>query len=216
MKIKLLHIGAALLAMSQITLVSGQTSGGVPLFQIPPSPAQPHQQPKLELNTPLPVPAPASTSAVDKTTIRVNQLKIVGEYLYEESELVALSGFKPGSDLTLTDLQVMAGKITDHYRKNGYFLAQAYLPAQDIKDGVVTIAIVIGQYGTVSIDNQTNLSNALANNPISGLESGDAIESGPLETRLLLLSDLAGVNVNSTLMQDCLIPAPTDWGAQSI
>lgn len=200
MKKNSLRIGAALLTISQVTLVAGQSSGGVPLFQIPPPSAQPQQPVRLEVNTPPPAPSPATTSAIDKTTIRVNQIKVVGEYLYAESELVALSGFQPGSDMTLTDLQVITGKITDHYRKNGYFLAQAYLPAQDIKDGIVTIAVVIGQYGTVSIDNQTNLSNALANNLISGLESGDAIESGPLETRLLLLSDLAGVNVNSTLM----------------
>lgn len=199
MKIKPRHIGAALLAMSQATLVAGQ-SVGVPLFQIPPTSAQPQQPIKLEINTPQPALSPATTSTTDKTTIRVNQIKVVGEYLYEESELIALTGFQPGSDMTLSDLQVLTGKITDHYRNNGYFLARAYLPAQDIKDGIVTIAVSIGQYGAVSIDNQTNLSNALASNLASGLESGNAIESGPLETRLLLLSDLAGVNVKSTLM----------------
>lgn len=198
MKIKPLHIGAALLAMSQATLVASQTVGGVPLFQIPPSSAQPHQPIRLELETPLP--APSTTTVIDKTKIRVNQIKVTGQYLYEESELIALSGFQPGNDMTLTELRAISGKITDHYRKHGYFLAQAYLPTQDIKDGIVTIAVVVGQYGAVSIDNQTNLSNALANNLVSGLESGNAIEAGPLETRLLLLSDLAGVKVNSTLM----------------
>ena len=197
MKIKPFHIGAALLAMSQATLVTGQTSGGVPLFQIPPATIQPHQPVNLELEKPA---APPLPSAVDTTKIRVNNIKITGQYLYEESELIAISGFQPGSDMTLTDLRAMTGKITDHYRKNGYFLAQAYLPTQDIKDGIVTVAVVVGQYGEVSINNQTNLSNTLANNLISGLESGNAIESGPLETRLLLLSDLAGVKVNSTLL----------------
>jgi hemolysin activation/secretion protein len=197
MKIKPLHIGAALLAMSQATLVTGQTSGGVPLFQIPPATIQPHQPVNLELEKPA---APTLPSVVDTTKIRVNNIKITGQYLYEESELIAISGFQPGSDMTLTDLRAMTGKITDHYRKNGYFLAQAYLPTQDIKDGIVTVAVVVGQYGEVSINNQTNLSNTLANNLISGLEGGNAIESGPLETRLLLLSDLAGVRVNSTLL----------------
>jgi len=197
MKIKPLHIGAALLAMSQASFVAGQTSGAVPLFQIPPATTQPHQPVKLELEKPAAPPVP---SAVDTTKIRVNNIKITGQYLYDESELIAISGFQPGSDMTLTDLRAMTGKITEHYRKNGYFLAQAYLPTQDIKDGIVTVAVVVGQYGVVSINNQTNLSNALANNLISGLESGNAIESGPLETRLLLLSDLAGVKVNSTLL----------------
>jgi hemolysin activation/secretion protein len=197
MKIKSLHIGAALLAMSQVTLVTGQTAGGVPLFQIPPPTLQPHQPAKLQLEKPASSPA---SSVVDTTTIRVNNIKITGQYLYDESELIAISGFQPGTDMTLTELRAMTGKITEHFRRNGYFLAQTYLPTQDIKDGIVNVSVVVGQYGAVSINNQTNLSNALANNLVSGLESGNAIESGPLETRLLLLSDLAGVNVNSTLM----------------
>lgn len=196
MKIKISNISIALLVMAQANLALGQGTGAIPLFQIPPTPVQPHQAPKFELETPIPSPAP---SVVDTTTIRVNNIKITGQYLYEESELIAISGFTPGSDMTLTELRAMTGRITNHFRKNGYFLAQAYLPTQDIKEGVVTVAVVVGQYGEVSINNQTNLSNSLANNLMSGIESGNAIESGPLETRLLLLSDLAGVKVSSTL-----------------
>ena len=29
----------------------------------------------------------------------------------------------------------MAARIADYYHRSGYFVAQAYLPAQDIKDG---------------------------------------------------------------------------------
>ena len=64
----------------------------------------------------------------------------------------------------------MAAKIADHYRRNGYFVAQAYLPAQDIKDGAVTIAVIEGRYGKVSLRNQTNLSDGLANGLLGGIE----------------------------------------------
>jgi hemolysin activation/secretion protein len=182
--------------MSHAHLAYSQVTGGVPLFQIPPAPIQPHQAPKLEVEIPVAAPTP---SAPDTTTIRVNNIIITGQYLYDESELIAISGFTKSSDMTLTDLRALTSRITNHFRMNGYFLALAYLPAQDIKEGIVTITVVVGHYGAVSINNQTNLSNALANNLLSGLESGNAIETGPLETRLLLLSDLAGVKVNSIL-----------------
>jgi len=197
MKIKLTSIGGLLLALSQITHAAPVPSGSIPLFQIPPAPVQPQDPPKFELQQAAPIPAP---ERVDTTKIRVNAIKISGNQVYDDSELLAISGFEPGSDLTLTDLRAISNRIAAFYHTNGYFLTQAYLPAQNIKEGVVTIAVVVGQYGNVTINNQTNLSDSLANSLISGVDSGELIESGTLETRLLLLSDLAGVKVNSALV----------------
>jgi hypothetical protein len=102
--------------------------------------------------------------------------------------------------MTLSGLRAMAARIADYYHKNGYFLAQAYLPAQDIQGGVVTIAVIDGQYGKVTLNNQSRVSDGLANNLLGGLNAGDAITSAALENRLLLLSDLPGVKVSSTLL----------------
>jgi len=97
--------------------------------------------------------------------------------------LLAVTGFIPGSELSLSDLRGMASKIANYYHRNGYFVAQAY-----------------GQYGNVTLHNQTNVSDDLANSLLGGLNSGDPVTSAPLESRLLLLSDLPGVKVNSTLV----------------
>ncbi|MEO6354863.1 MAG: ShlB/FhaC/HecB family hemolysin secretion/activation protein, partial [Burkholderiaceae bacterium] len=132
--------------------------------------------------------------------IIVNSLKVTGEKAYSEAQLLAVTGFRPGTELTLTDLNAMASKIADYYHRNGYFVAQAYLPAQEIKDGVVTIAVIDGQYGKVTLRNQSNLSDGLANNLLGGINSGDPVTAAPLESRLLLLSDVPGVNVKSTLV----------------
>lgn len=94
----------------------------------------------------------------------------------------------------------MASRITSFYQSKGYFVALAYLPEQDVKDGNVTISVVEGQYGRVTLDNQTNVSDSVANNLLDGLAPGDAITTAPLERRLLTLSDLPGVQVNSTLV----------------
>ena len=124
---------------------------------------------------------------------------MTGVQTYPEAELVALTGFRPGSELTLADLRGMALKITEHYRSQGYFVAQAYLPAQEIKNGAVTIAVVEGQYGKIAVRNQSNLSDNLAHRQLDGINTGDTIAIAPLESRLLLLSDIPGVNVTSTL-----------------
>ncbi len=69
----------------------------------------------------------------------------------------------------------MAAKISAFYNRRGYFVAQAYVPAQGVEDGSVTIVVIEGRYGKVGLDNHTNLSNRLAHSILRGLDSGDDV-----------------------------------------
>ncbi len=185
---------AALLALSQSAFAQTPPLGGQ-IQQIPPAPVPQRAIPDIRIE-------PGTTPAVpgsEQARILVRSLRVTGQTLYSEAELVAITGFSPGSELTLSDLRGMALKIADHYRRNGYFVAQAYLPAQNIEGGAVTIVVLEGRYGSVSLRNQTNLSDSLANGLLDGVKAGDTIAIAPLESRLLLLSDIPGVNVRSTL-----------------
>lgn len=186
-----------MLTASHTAVAVAPIGGAVPLFQIPAPPEQAQELPKFEALEPAQAPVPVAT---DTTQIRVNQIKITGNPIFSESELLAASDFVPKTDLSLDELRSIAEKITSFYRNEGYFLTQAYLPAQEIKKGVVTVAIVVGQYENISINNQTNTSDNLAHAVMSNVNRGDLIESGSLETSLLSLSDLAGVEVTSTLV----------------
>jgi len=186
----------AVLVLSQSVFAQQVPSAGSQMQQIPPIPVPQKAAPKVEVK-------PGSTPAIadaDSVKIIVNRLNVTGAQAYSEAELLAVTGFIPGSELSLSDLRGMASKIANYYHRNGYFVAQAYLPAQEIKDGAVTIAVIDGQYGNVTLHNQTNVSDDLANSLLGGLNSGDPVTSAPLESRLLLLSDLPGVKVNSTLV----------------
>ncbi len=185
----------ALLALSQSAFAQTPPSAGGQLQQIPPAPSPQRPVPEIRIEQRTAPLAPGLARA----KILVKSLRVTGQALYSEAELLAISGFSPGRELSLTELRGMASKIANHYHANGYFLAQAYLPAQDIRDGVVTIAVLEGRYGNVTLRNQTNLSDSLAYGLLGGLNSGDTIAVAPLESRLLLLSDTPGVKVKSTL-----------------
>lgn len=186
----------AILAMSQVALAQRPPGAGGQLLQIPPPPAVPKAAPELRIEQRTVPPAPGA----EQVKVLVKELRVSGATVFPASELLALTGFQPGSELTLPQLQGMAAKITEYYRSHGYFLAQAYVPAQEIRDNVVTIAVTEGRYGTVTLRNETNLADRVARAPLEGLNSGDVIENRALEERLLLLSDVPGINVNSTLM----------------
>lgn len=168
---------------------------GAPLQQIPPTPSQPRTLPEIRLERGRPPPSPEQAGV----RIVAKSLRVTGQTKFTEAELIAAAQFKPGAELSLADLRAMAQRITDFYSRHGYFVAQAYLPAQDIPDGVVTIAVVEGRYGQIKLDNRSRVSDRLAHDLLAGLNTGDVVETGPLERRLLLLSDLPGVDVRSTL-----------------
>ena len=124
---------------------------------------------------------------------------MTGATLFTEAELVAAAGFSPGRELTLPELRNAAAQITRFYNERGYVLAQAYLPPQDVVGGAVTIAVVEGRYGAIDLRNQSGAPDALAGGLLSGLNRGEPVAIAPLERRLLLLSDVPGVVVRSTL-----------------
>jgi hemolysin activation/secretion protein len=185
-----------LLALSQAVIAQQPPGAGGQMLQIPPAPVAPRAAPEFRIEQRT-APAPAASGQVK---VVVNTLHVTGATAFSEADLLAQTGFTPGSELTLVDLEGMAAKISRHYRRNGYFVAQAYLPAQDIKDNAVTIAVSEGQYGNITLRNSSNLSDSVARSQMEGLSSGDAITAAPLESRLLLLSDVPGVSVKSTLV----------------
>lgn len=131
--------------------------------------------------------------------INVTQLKINGTDFYSEAQLLATTGFIPNTEMSLTDLQTMAGKITEFLRSQGEFLAQTYLPPQNIENGVVQMTVLLGQYGELKLKNNSRLSDSTANGIFKGLVAGEKISAAPLERHLLLLSDLPGVSIKSVL-----------------
>ena len=189
----------ASLALCQSAFAAALPTAGSQIQQIPPVPKAEKEVPKIRIDRGT-LPA---TPAADQVKILVKSLHVTGQSLYSEAELVRISGFAQINKLTLADLRGMAAKIADYYHGRGYFVAQVYLPVQDIKDGVVTIAVSEGRYNKIMLNNQAFLSDHLANTLLSDLHQGDVIASAPLERGLLLLSDLPAVTVKSTL-----VPSP--------
>lgn len=196
MKLRQTSVILGLLALSPAAFAADPPSAGSQLQQIHPPPTIQKEVPKIGVDQGKAPVIPDSS----QVKMLIKSLHITGQTLYSEADLLAVTGFTPDRELTLYDLRVMASKIADYYHRDGYFVAQAYLPVQDIQNGSVTIIVIEGHYGKVTLNNQANISDYVPNNLLGGLKSGDVIESAPLERRLLLISDLPGVEVKSTLV----------------
>lgn len=128
------------------------------------------------------------------TKIPVREFRLTGVTQFNSSEVDALLADEAGKELTLADIDLLAARITNFYRGEGYFLATAYIPAQDIKNGSVEIAVLEGKYGAVKVQN-----NSLVAFPPLNVNAGEVVSLPSLERSLLLLNDLPGIVAKSTL-----------------
>ena len=196
----------ALLGLGQQALAQLQLPGaGSQIQQLPPASVLQKAPPQIRIESGV---APTKPNA-NESKILVKTLQVTGAKNFSEAELLALTGFVPGTELSLTELRDMAAKITTYYASQGYFAARAYLPAQQISDNIVTITVAEGQYGQIILRNQSKLSDQQAYRLLDGLKTGDPITKEPLESRLLLLSDTPGVEFKSTLVPGT-VPGTSD------
>ena len=141
---------------------------------------------------------PAGAAAADDAAFMVRSLTITGAQVMTPEKLRSIAQFSPGM-MTLTMLRAVAARMTSAYHAAGYVLAQAYLPPQDIRNGEVTIQIREGRYGKIILRNTSGASDRTVGALIGGLHAGDPVTIAALEDNLLLLTDLPGVTVQSTL-----------------
>jgi hemolysin activation/secretion protein len=106
-----------------------------------------------------------------------------------------------GRELDFAGLGKAAAKITAYYRAQGYLVARAYLPAQEIQGGVVALGIREGVIGRVTAepDASVRLDRGLVDRYLAGLQPGEVIQELDLENTLLRLSDITGVSVKAVL-----------------
>ena len=134
--------------------------------------------------------------------VTVTRFKITGNTLYAESVLLEAVQEFVGKEQNIDGLNDAATKVRAYFRERGYFLAQAYLPQQEIKDGVVEIAVIEARVGKVALNFKagTRYSEGLIRGIIeSHLRQGDIITENGLETPLLLLNDFPNAVVTSEI-----------------
>jgi hemolysin activation/secretion protein len=186
-------MAALLAALGMAHAQQRPPDSGTPLREMQqpvPAPAKPAPPvPRIE------TPERPALTAPAATRFQVKVIRVTGNTVFSAAQLEALVSEFAGRELGLAELQEAAARITRFYRENGYPVARAYLPAQDVRDGVVEIAVLEGRYGKVELDNRSRVNDGVVRRYVAPLQPGSAIEGKSLERSLLLLSDLPGVAV---------------------
>ncbi len=172
--------------------------------QIAPDAGRVLQETAPRLEAPKPSPAlgiespPLTEILPGGAQVELKALRITGNTRFTEAELLASLGAVTGKSYDLGGLKGFANQISEHYRAAGYSFAMAYLPAQDMKDGILIVEVVEGRYGMIQAIGDPDLK-ARAQTFLASLFSGAVIESAPLERAALIMDDLPGVRVSPIL-----------------
>ena len=196
------HYLALCVGLLSTPVLMSQTmpSAGGQMQQIPVVPTPNNHAPSVSQSVQGARRAPAELMTTSSVTFVANRLNVTGARAYTQTDLQRIAGFTPGQTVHVQRLNEMANKITQRYRRDGYLVAQAYVPAQEIKDGTVTLAVLEGQYGQIKVNNVSTLKSDLPNQLLMGLNTADPILAAPLEDRLLRLSDVPGVQTRASLV----------------
>jgi hemolysin activation/secretion protein len=125
--------------------------------------------------------------------IAVKAIHVSGSSVFTAGVLEALVADLSGGEHSLAELDAGAARITAYYRERGYAVARAYLPAQDIVDGVVVIKVMEGLIGEKQVKNQSRLSDESASSYLGIIKRGDALQTRSVDRALLLLNDTPGI-----------------------
>ncbi len=178
--------------------------------QTPPAPDAGQVLRDLQQARPAPPPQSAPLQRIDETAdlsqqgeakVMVKSVAITGNKEIPTEQLQPLVASLVGSERSLTQLNAAARRITAYYRSQGFAVARAYLPAQDITDGGVTISIIEGRISSHKINNQSLLSDERAQAYLGQVKDGDVIKSDQIDRGLLLLQDTPGVSTSRATLQ---------------
>jgi hemolysin activation/secretion protein len=192
-----LGFGASFIA-SKAAAQTPPTAGQVQRELAAPAPSLPKADPVLpKAQEVRPQLRPASNFS---TTL--NGVRFSGNTQIMETDLQLLIIESLGKKLDFNGLQGMADAVSNFYRSKGYFVARAYLPQQEIKDGIVEIALLEGRVGQTAVKQEGSVRTASsvgqgllnANVPV-----GSIVQEKALERAALLANDLPGIDATINL-----------------
>jgi hemolysin activation/secretion protein len=123
-------------------------------------------------------------------------LSLQGVSAYPLADLAPVYADRLASLVGVDDLVRMADAITEHYRRDGYFLTRAVVAPADAASGIARIHVYEGYLGEVVVEGTGAAAVAGLLRP---LEQRRILTIGELDRRLALAADVPGVRLSSRI-----------------
>lgn len=145
-------------------------------------------------------PAIQQPSGEKAILIQVDAFIFSGNTSIADHQLASLISHFTGRQLSIKDLNQAVDILTLHYREQGFLLAQAYLPEQEISNNIIEIAIIEGQLGELEFSPAEGLDEAFLKSIAKRqLQTADTIRENNLIRNVTILNSLPGIKAVAQL-----------------
>jgi hemolysin activation/secretion protein len=147
---------------------------------------------------------------LDDNSFTARDLQDIGRFLrdiidrggYDEEDLEALVNMVRTQEvkrgwITIEQLDAIALSVTEFYRERGLILATAFVPEQEVTDGIIKLNVLEGRLGDVTVSNNNIFSESVISAAFSD-EMGEAVTEERIESALRRINDLPGVRVRGS------------------
>lgn len=134
---------------------------GLPLPETPPTPIP---TPPLEIP---PQPVPSEPFPPVEATFQVKRVEVLGSTAFSPKELAKVVAPFVGKVATFEQLLEIRKVITELYTRNGYTTSGAFLPPQDVSNGVIKIQVVEGELERIEVEGLDHLQKSYARDRIA-------------------------------------------------
>ncbi len=152
-------------------------------------------------------PAAAVAQAVPGTGFTLADVQIQGAHTIDQAKLAATWQPLRGKTVTRDDLAALGNKIAQLYAAGGYELVSVIVPAQTFAGGKVTIQVIEGHIGAVTIEGNTEGTDlTLLKAYAAKILADSPLHRETLERYILLMNDIPGLKVGSRF--EAIVGAP--------
>jgi hemolysin activation/secretion protein len=117
--------------------------------------------------------------------VLIKKIEFIGNTVIDTDTLQKTVKDFINRELTLEDMSELADLITMTYQEKGYILARAYLPEQEINDGVLKIAIAEGRIGKIVVSGKRHYHDRVVKRYFKEQEKKGVVNEALLEKALL-------------------------------
>lgn len=97
--------------------------------------------------------------------------------------------------ITLGQIENIADKITKFYRERGFILAKAYIPKQEVREGIVNLTLLLGMLGEVNVSNNELYREGIIKSAFNSMLT-KPVTHAAVEENLYLINDYPGITVD--------------------
>jgi len=97
--------------------------------------------------------------------------------------------------ITLGQIEAIADEITNFYRKRGFILAKAYIPKQQVREGIINLTLLLGMLGEVEVHGNEMYKDSTIKSVFDDMLT-KPVTNDEAEEHLYLINDFPGIIVD--------------------